>query len=96
LAIIFNEIKCRDNTSLGLVGGCIPCIPPVSALVQHYNTSMPVPSVSHSDVTCDSHAVPVNRQSRSVSSNPGDSSRSNNSRPQRDRRPPVWMRDYTA
>ena len=63
---------------------------------QHCNTSMPVPFVSHSDVACDSHAVPVNTQSRPVSSNPGDSSRSNNSRPQRDRRPPVWMRDYTA
>jgi len=24
----FNEIKCHVNTSLGLVGGCIPCIPP--------------------------------------------------------------------
>ena len=63
---------------------------------QHCNTSMPVPFVSHSDVTWDSHAVPVNTQSRPVSSNPGDSSRSNNSRPQRDRRPLVWMRDYTA
>jgi len=31
LAMIFNEIKCHVNTSLGLVGGCIPCIPPVSA-----------------------------------------------------------------
>jgi len=30
--MIFNEIKCHVNTSLGLVGGCIPCIPhPVSA-----------------------------------------------------------------
>jgi len=29
--MIFNEIKCRVNTFLGLVGGCIPCIPPVSA-----------------------------------------------------------------
>jgi len=28
LAMIFNEIKCHVNTSLGLVGGCIPCIPP--------------------------------------------------------------------
>jgi len=63
---------------------------------QHHNTSMPVPFVSHSDVSCDSHAVPVNTQSRPVSSNPGESSRSNNSRPQYDRRPPVWMRDYTA
>jgi len=26
--MIFNEIKCRVNTTLGLVGGCIP---PVSA-----------------------------------------------------------------
>jgi len=26
--MIFNEIKCRVNTSLGLVGGCIPCISP--------------------------------------------------------------------
>jgi len=26
--MIFNEIKCHVNTSLGLVGGCIPCIPP--------------------------------------------------------------------
>ena len=26
--MIFNETKCRVNTSLGLVGGCIPCIPP--------------------------------------------------------------------
>ena len=24
----FNEIKCHVNTFLGLVGGCIPCIPP--------------------------------------------------------------------
>ena len=31
LAMIFNEIKCHVNTSLGLVGGCISCIPPVSA-----------------------------------------------------------------
>jgi len=29
--MIFNEIKCHVNTSLDLVGGCIPCIPPVSA-----------------------------------------------------------------
>jgi len=29
--MIFYEIKCHVNTSLGLVGGCIPCIPPVSA-----------------------------------------------------------------
>ena len=29
--MIFNEIKCHVNTSLGLVEGCIPCIPPVSA-----------------------------------------------------------------
>jgi len=63
---------------------------------QYYNTSIPVPFVSHSDVTCDTHAVPVNTQSRPVSSNAGDSSRNNNSRPQRDRRPPVWMHDYTA
>jgi len=28
LAMIFNEIKCQVKTSLGLVGGCIPCIPP--------------------------------------------------------------------
>jgi len=28
LAMIFNEIECHVNTSLGLVGGCIP---PVSA-----------------------------------------------------------------
>jgi len=26
--MIFNEIKCHVNTSLGLVGGCIPCFPP--------------------------------------------------------------------
>jgi len=25
--MIFNEIKCRVSTSLGLVGGWIPCIP---------------------------------------------------------------------
>jgi len=24
--MIFNEIKCHVNTSLGLVGGCIPCV----------------------------------------------------------------------
>jgi len=30
-AMIFNEIKCHVNTSFGLVGGCISCIPPVSA-----------------------------------------------------------------
>jgi len=29
--MILNEIKCYVNTSLGLVEGCIPCIPPVSA-----------------------------------------------------------------
>jgi len=28
LAIVFNEIKSHVNTSLGLVRGCIPCIPP--------------------------------------------------------------------
>jgi len=26
--MILNEIKCHVNTSLGLVGGCIPCFPP--------------------------------------------------------------------
>jgi len=26
--MIFNEIKCHVNTSLGLVEGYIPCIPP--------------------------------------------------------------------
>ena len=26
--MIFIEIKCHFNTCLGLVGGCIPCIPP--------------------------------------------------------------------
>ena len=26
--MILNEIKCHVNTFLGLVGGCIPCIPP--------------------------------------------------------------------
>jgi len=31
LSMNFNEIKWHVNTSLGLVGGCIPCIPPVSA-----------------------------------------------------------------
>jgi len=25
--MIFNEIKCHVNAPLGLVGGCIPCIP---------------------------------------------------------------------
>jgi len=29
--MIFNEVKCHVNTSLGLVGGCIPCTPLVSA-----------------------------------------------------------------
>ena len=29
MAMIFNEIKCHVNTSLGLLGGCIPCIPPL-------------------------------------------------------------------
>jgi len=28
LAMIFNEIKCHVNTSLGLLGGFIPCITP--------------------------------------------------------------------
>jgi len=28
LAMSFNEIKFHVNTSLGLVGGCIPYIPP--------------------------------------------------------------------
>jgi len=27
LAMISNEIKCHVNICLGLVGGCIPCIP---------------------------------------------------------------------
>jgi len=27
--MIFNELNCHVNTSLGLVGGCIPCIPPL-------------------------------------------------------------------
>jgi len=27
--MIFNEIKCHVNISLGLVGGCIPCISPL-------------------------------------------------------------------
>jgi len=31
--MIFNEIRCHVNTSLGLVGGCIPCIPPLSTPV---------------------------------------------------------------
>jgi len=30
--MIFNEIKCHVNTSLGLVGGCIPCILPCPRL----------------------------------------------------------------
>ena len=30
--MICNEIKCRVNTSFGLVGGCIPCTSSVSAL----------------------------------------------------------------
>jgi len=35
--MIFNEIKCHVNTSLGLVGGCIPCSPtPVSAPGYNY------------------------------------------------------------
>jgi len=29
--MIFNEIKCRVNTSLGLVGGMHPLHPPVPA-----------------------------------------------------------------
>jgi len=28
LAMFFNEIKFHVNTCLGLVGGCIPCMPP--------------------------------------------------------------------
>jgi len=28
LAMIFSEIKCHVNTSLGLVGGCIPPLRP--------------------------------------------------------------------
>jgi len=34
--MIFNEIKCHVNTFLGLVGRCIPYIPPVSAPAQVY------------------------------------------------------------
>jgi len=41
LAIIFNEIKYHVNTSLGLVGGCTPCIPPVSAPVFYAMTLSP-------------------------------------------------------
>jgi len=38
--MIFNEIKCHVNTSLGLVGGCIPCIPPcVRAWMQCIGTT---------------------------------------------------------
>jgi len=33
LAMIFNEIKCHVNTSLGLVGNASPAYPPVSAPV---------------------------------------------------------------
>jgi len=29
--MIFNEMKCHVKPSLGLVGECIPCIPPVFA-----------------------------------------------------------------
>jgi len=36
----FNEIKCHVNTSLGLVGGCIPCIPPC---VRAWSLSQPGP-----------------------------------------------------
>jgi len=35
--MIFNEIKCHVNTSLGLVGGCIPCTPPANP-VYHFLT----------------------------------------------------------
>jgi len=37
--MILNEIKCHVNTSLGLVGGCIPCIAPLCprlAIVCYY------------------------------------------------------------
>jgi len=38
--MIFNEIKCHTNTPLGLVGGCIPCIPPcVRACRKRLNSS---------------------------------------------------------
>jgi len=41
--MIFNEIKCHVNTSLGLVGGSIPCIPPcVRACSQHRETISPL------------------------------------------------------
>jgi len=44
--MIFNEIKCHFNTCLGLVGGCIPCIPPVSAPArQQYNQTYSVVAV---------------------------------------------------
>jgi len=37
--MIFNEIKCHVNTCLGLVGGCIPCIPPWLEVLQSCTTS---------------------------------------------------------
>ena len=57
--MIINEIKCLVNISLGLVGGCIPCIPPcvracsqrplmicspVELLQNRMDTKLPVPS----------------------------------------------------
>jgi len=63
LAIIFNEIKCYVNTSLGLVGGiCIPCILPcVRActlrktdinIVQQTSCETPFPDVQMQLKTC--------------------------------------------
>jgi len=34
--MIFNEIKCHVSASLGLVGGCTPCIPPCPRLAIAY------------------------------------------------------------
>jgi len=40
--MIFNEIKCHVHTSLGLVGGCIPCIPPC---VRTWPDGRPIPEL---------------------------------------------------
>jgi len=47
--MIFNEIKCHVDTSLVLVGGCIPCIPPLCPRLTHtHNTKTHQPiEVTH-------------------------------------------------
>jgi len=63
----FNEIKCHVNTSLGLVGGMLPCTPPVSAPVHsmvrstsdiaHIGQHLQDMHIKYSSESCPFHAA---------------------------------------